>query len=244
MQKDRNKMGTMPMPGLILNMSLPLMVSLLIQSLYNIVDSIFVARLGQNALTAVSLAYPMQILMIAVSVGTSVGINALLSKSIGAGQTELTGRAAATGVLLAMAGTAVFLVLGLFGAESFAAAFTQDAAIAGDCGAYLRICMVFCLGTFVGTMYQRFLQSVGNTFGSMLTLVAGAVTNPVLDPILIFGWFGLTALGIRGAAIATVIGQAWYAFWIAEPAAALYAGRAVLRLLKARGMCGGEEPEK
>lgn len=157
MQKDRNKMGTMPMPGLILNMSLPLMVSLLIQSLYNIVDSIFVARLGQNALTAVSLAYPMQILMIAVSVGTSVGINALLSKSIGAGQTELTGRAAATGVLLAMAGTAVFLVLGLFGAESFAAAFTQDAAIAGDCGAYLRICMAFCLGTFVGTMYQRFL---------------------------------------------------------------------------------------
>ena len=94
MQKDRNKMGTMPMPGLILNMSLPLMFSLLIQSLYNIVDSIFVARLGQNALTAVSLAYPMQILMIAVSVGTSVGINALLSRSIGAGQTELTGRAA------------------------------------------------------------------------------------------------------------------------------------------------------
>ena len=182
--------------------------------------------------------------MIAVSVGTSVGINALLSKSIGAGQTELTGRAAATGVLLALAGAAVFLVLGLFGAGGFAAAFTQDAAIAGDCGAYLRICMVFCLGTFVGTMYQRFLQSVGNTFGSMLTLVAGGVTNLVLDPILIFGWFGLPALGIRGAAIATVIGQAWYAFWIAEPAAALYAGRAALRLLNARGMCAADEPKE
>lgn len=198
------------MPKLMLNMSLPLMFSLLIQSLYNIVDSIFVARLGQDALTAVSLAYPVQILMIAVSVGTSVGINSLLSKSIGEKNAVLTGNVATTGVLLALLGAAVFTLLGLFCTDGFAAMFTDDPVIRDACAEYLRICMLLCLGTFLGTMFQRFLQSVGNTFGSMLTLAAGAVTNLVLDPILIFGLLGLPALGIRGAAIATVIGQ-----WVA-----------------------------
>lgn len=206
----KNKMGHMPMPRLIVNMSLPLMFSLLIQSLYNIVDSIFVAKLGQDALTAVSLAYPVQILMIAVAVGTSVGINSLLSKSIGAKDFDLTGNTATTGVLLALLGTAVFMLLGVFCTDGFVFMFTSDQAIGGDCAKYLHICMLFCLGTFVGTMFQRFLQSVGNTFGSMLTLVAGAVTNLVLDPILIFGLLGFPALGVQGAAIATVIGQ-----WVA-----------------------------
>jgi len=205
--ESKNKMGNMPMPKLIINMSLPLMFSLLIQSLYNIVDSIFVARLGQEALTAVSLAYPVQILMIAVAVGTSVGINSLLSKSIGAKDFCLTGSIAATGVLLALFGTAVFLLLGLFCTDRFVELFTRDPVIGGACAEYLRICMLFCLGTFVSTMFQRFLQSVGNTFDSMLTLVAGAVTNLMLDPVLIFGLWGLPALGVRGAAIATVIGQ-------------------------------------
>ena len=211
-----NKMATMPMPKLMVNMSLPLMFSLLIQSLYNIVDSIFVSRLGQDALTAVSLAYPVQILMIAVAVGTSVGINALLSKSIGAGDPSLTGNAAATGVVLSLLGTAAFTLLGLFCTDSFVALFTDDPVIGGACGEYLQVCMLLCLGTFVGTMFQRFLQSVGNTFGSMLTLVAGAVTNLVLDPILIFGLLGLPAMGVRGAAIATVIGQ-----WVAAVYAVL-----------------------
>ena len=202
-----NKMGYMPVPKLIINMSLPLMFSLLIQSLYNIVDSIFVARLGQDALTAVSLAYPMQILMIAVAVGTSVGINSLLSKSIGAKDPELTGNTATTGVLLALVGAVVFMLLGLFAVDGFVSMFTDDPVIGGACGGYLSICMLFCLGSFMSTMFQRFLQSVGNTFGSMLTLVAGAVTNLILDPIMIFGLLGLSAMGVRGAAIATVIGQ-------------------------------------
>lgn len=208
--EKKNKMGCMPMPKLIINMSLPLMFSLLIQSLYNIVDSIFVAKLGQEALTAVSLAYPAQILMIAVAVGTSVGINSLLSKSIGAKDFDLTRNTATTGVILSLLGTVVFMLLGLFCTDLFVGMFTNDPIIRDACAQYLYICMLFCLGSFIGTMFQRFLQSVGNTFGSMLTLVAGAVTNLILDPILIFGLFGFPALGIQGAAIATVIGQ-----WVA-----------------------------
>ncbi|MCD8329806.1 MAG: MATE family efflux transporter, partial [Lachnospiraceae bacterium] len=205
--EQQNKLGTMPMPQLVLNMSLPLMISLLVQSLYNIVDSIFVARLGEEALTAVSLAYPIQLLMIAVSVGTSVGVNALLSRSLGAKEYETTGKAATSGLLLAFAGTLVFLLLGVFCAGWFVQMFTSDAVIGAYCRQYLTICMIFCAGTFIGTMYQRFLQSTGDTFDSMLSLVSGAVTNLVLDPLLIFGLLGLPALGIRGAAIATVIGQ-------------------------------------
>ncbi len=202
-----SKLGRMPIPQLVLSMSWPLMVSLLVQSLYNIVDSVFVALLSQDALTATSLAFPIQILMIAVSVGTSVGINALLSKSIGAGDTGETGSTAATGVLLALAGAVVFMLLGLGCTGLFVSLFTQDAAIGTACREYLWVCMVFCGGTFIGTMYQRFLQAVGDTVSSMVTLVAGAVTNLVLDPILIFGLGPCPALGVRGAAIATVVGQ-------------------------------------
>ncbi len=231
-----NKMATMKMPRLIMNMSLPLMLSLLIQSLYNIVDSIFVARISESALTATSLAYPIQILMIAVSVGTSVGINALLSRSVGAKEYEMTTNAATTGVLLAIAGTIVFLLLGLFCPEWFASMFTDDETIALYCSQYLRICMVFCLGTFISTMYQRFLQAVGYTFESMLSLVAGAVTNLILDPILIFGLLGAPALGIRGAAIATVIGQ-----WVSA-AVAILLNRIRNPLIRVK--FGGYRPDK
>lgn len=214
--KENNKMETMPMPRLVLNMSLPLMISLLVQSLYSIVDSIFVARIGEDALTAVSLAYPVQILMIAVSVGTSVGINALLSRSVGAKQFERTTNIATTGMLLALAWMAVFMLLGLTCSGWFVGMFTSDAVIGAYCRQYLWICMLFCAGTFIGTMFQRFLQSVGNTFDSMVSLIIGAVTNLILDPILIFGLLGLPAMGIRGAAIATVIGQ-----WASGAAAVL-----------------------
>ncbi|MCD8189519.1 MAG: MATE family efflux transporter [Clostridiales bacterium] len=214
--KENNKMESMPMPHLVLNMSLPLMISLLVQSLYNIVDSIFVAQIGEDALTAVSLAYPVQILMIAVSVGTSVGINALLSRSVGAKQYERTTNIATTGMLLALAGMAVFLLLGVTCTGWFVGMFTSDAVIGAYCRQYLWICMLFCAGTFIGTMFQRFLQSVGNTFDSMVSLIIGAVTNLILDPILIFGLLGLPAMGIRGAAIATVIGQ-----WASGAAAVL-----------------------
>lgn len=195
------------MGKLVLTMSLPLMVSLLVQSLYNIVDGIFVARISEDAFTATSLAYPIQLLMIAVSVGTGVGVNALISRKIGAKRYDEANQLATTGLLLALACTLVFMLLGIFGAGSFARWFTKDAATALLCERYLRICMIFCLGIFLETLAQRLLQATGNTFLSMISLVVGALTNIVLDPVMIFGLFGFPALGIRGAAIATVIGQ-------------------------------------
>lgn len=188
-------------------MSLPLMFSLLVQSLYNIVDSIVVARLSENALTATLLAYPVQILMVAVAVGSGVGVNLLLSRTFGAKKYEEAGKIATTGLILAAASSVVFLLLGIFCAKTFVSLFTSDPEISVYCEQYLSICMIFCTGTFIETMCQRFLLAVGSTVLSMVSLVAGAVTNIILDPIMIFGLLGFPALGIRGAAIATVIGQ-------------------------------------
>ena len=216
MEKE-NKMAVMPMPKLIITMSLPLMLSLLIQSLYNIVDSIFVAKLGEDALTATSLVFPMQMLMIAVGVGTGVGVNAVLSRNIGAKNTAMVENVAMTGLILSLISTAVFMIMGFTCTRSFVYAFTEDEDIAAYSIQYLSICMIFCVGSLVSTMFQRFLQSVGDTFYSMVSLIAGAVTNLILDPIMIFGLMGFPVLGIRGAAIATVIGQcvsAVVAIWL------------------------------
>ena len=200
-------MGSMPVGRLVVGMSLPLMFSLLVQSLYNIVDSIVVARLSENALTATLLAYPVQILMVAVAVGSGVGVNLLLSRTFGAKKYEEAGKIATTGLILAAASSVVFLLLGIFCAKTFVSLFTSDPEISVYCEQYLSIWMIFCTGTFIETMCQRFLQAVGSTVLSMVSLVAGAVTNIILDPIMIFGLLGFPALGIRGAAIATVIGQ-------------------------------------
>lgn len=200
-------MGSMPVGRLVVGMSLPLMFSLLVQSLYNIVDSIVVARLSENALTATLLAYPVQILMVAVAVGSGVGVNLLLSRTFGAKKYEEAGKIATTGLILAAASSVVFLLLGIFCAKTFVSLFTSDPEISVYCEQYLSICMIFCTGTFIETMCQRFLLAVGSTVLSMVSLVAGAVTNIILDPIMIFGLLGFPALGIRGAAIATVIGQ-------------------------------------
>lgn len=197
----------MSVPKLIVNMSVPLMLSLLVQSLYNIVDSIFVARLSESALTATSLAYPIQILMVAFSVGTAVGVNAILSKRLGEKRYEEASLIASTGLTLALIGALAFTLLGLFFAKPLAFSFTADEQIATLCGEYLFICMLFCAGTFIETMFQRFLQAAGYTFYSMISLVVGALTNIILDPIMIFGLGPFPALGIRGAATATVIGQ-------------------------------------
>ncbi|MBD5522231.1 MAG: MATE family efflux transporter [Lachnospiraceae bacterium] len=216
MEKE-NKMAVMPMPKLIITMSLPLMLSLLIQSLYNIVDSIFVAKLGEEALTATSLVFPMQMLMIAVGVGTGVGVNAVLSRNIGAKNTAMVENAAMTGLILSLISTVVFMIMGFTCTRSFVYAFTENETIADYSVQYLSICMIFCVGSLVSTMFQRFLQSVGDTFYSMVSLIAGAVTNIILDPIMIFGLVGFPVLGIRGAAIATVIGQcvsAVVAIWL------------------------------
>lgn len=202
-----NKMGVMPVPRLVADMSLPLMLSMLIQSLYNIVDGAFVARLSEDALTATSIAFPVQMLMIAMSVGTSVGVNALLSRTIGEKKREAAGHIAATGALLSIATSLVFVLLGIFCAGRFARLFSDDAEITALCRQYLTICMIFCSGTFLETMCQRFLQAAGNALDSMISLIVGALTNLVLDPIMIFGLLGFPQLGIRGAAVATVIGQ-------------------------------------
>lgn len=212
-----NKLGTMPMPRLLAGMALPLVISLLVQSLYNIVDSVFVSRISEDALTATPLAFPVQLLMIAVSVGTAVGVNALLSRSIGAG--EKINEAAVTGLFLAAVSAAAFCLLGLIGSGAIAARLARGKSreIQGMCEVYLRICTVFCAGNFLATMYQRFLQAAGNTLGSMIALIIGAVTNLLLDPLLIFGWGPIPAMGVKGAAIATVIGQwldAVTAVWI------------------------------
>lgn len=203
----------MPMGSLILNMSLPMMVSLLVQSLYNIVDSIFVARLSEQALTAASLAFPVQMLMIAVGVGTAVGLNAILSKTLGKKDFEEASKVAMTGIFLSVASAVVFMIAGLDLAGPVSTAFTDDPAIAGLCKDYLWICMVFCLGNMACMTFQRLLQSTGNTFLSMVTLICGAVTNIILDPIMIFGLFGCPSWGIRGAALATVIGQ-WVSMFV------------------------------
>ena len=209
----KNKMETMPMGRLILSMSLPMMVSLLVQSLYNIVDSIFVARLSEQALTAASLAFPVQMLMIAVGVGTAVGVNALLSQTLGRKDYEEASRVAMTGLFLSVISAAVFTAAGLAGARSIARSFTEDAQIGQQCGEYLFICMVFCLGNLVCMVFQRLLQAAGRAVLSMVILISGAVTNLILDPVMIFGLLGCPAMGIRGAAYATVIGQ-WVSMFV------------------------------
>lgn len=207
MPEKENKMGTMPVNKLLLNMSLPMMLSMLVQALYNIVDSIFVSRISEDALTAVSLAFPVQMLMIAVSVGTGVGVNALLSRSLGEKNVERANQIATNGIFLAFAGYVVFLLVGIFGVGIFFGTQTDDKTIMRYGMTYLRICCICSLGVFIQTMAEKLLQSTGKTVISMVTQMTGAVINLILDPILIFGYLGLPRMGIAGAAIATVAGQ-------------------------------------
>ena len=202
-----NKMGIMPVPKLLISMSLPMIASMLVQALYNIVDSMFVAQLNEAALTAVSLAFPVQNLMIAVASGTGVGINALLSRSLGEKKLDLANRIAANGVFLALVSSLVFATIGGLGSHLFFAAQTTDAQIIEYGSQYMSIITVASMGIFLQVTYERLLQSTGKTFFNMLTQGTGAIINIILDPILIFGWFGLPAMGVTGAALATVIGQ-------------------------------------
>ncbi len=205
--QGENKMAVMPVSKLLVNMSIPLMISLLIQSLYNIVDGIFVAYLSEDALTATSLAYPLQVIMITVSVGTAIGVNAELSRLIGMKDYVRASNIAVTGIILTVASSLIFVLVGIFFTDEIGRLLTDDENIAVLCGEYLHICMMLCSAIFLEMMFQRFLQATGKTFLSMISLVMGAVTNIVLDPILIFGYLGFDAMGVKGAAIATIIGQ-------------------------------------
>ena len=202
-----NKMGVMPIKRLIITMSLPIMCSMLVQALYNVVDSVFVARLSEDALTAVTLAFPLQNLMIGVGAGTGVGVNAMLSRALGEKNFEKSDAAANTGVLLAFLSGMVFLLVGLFGAEAFIKTQTSDAVISEYGATYLGIVCTFSVGLFFQICFERLLQSTGKTVFSMMSQMTGAVVNIILDPVMIFGLFGCPAFGVAGAAYATVIGQ-------------------------------------
>ena len=207
-ETKENKMGTMSEGKLLLSMSLPLMISMIIQALYNIVDSVFVAQFSQDALTGVTVAFPMQNLMIAVGSGTGVGISAFLSKSLGEKNRVLASKVAKTGLLLAGFSWIVFTVIGIFFARPFIASQTSSQAVVDYGSEYLMMCSVMSFGLFGQMTLERLLQSTGKTIYTMITQATGAIINIILDPIMIFGYFGCPAMGIKGAAIATVIGQA------------------------------------
>ena len=207
MESKQNKMAVMPMKQLLVTMSVPLMMSLLIQSLYNIVDSMFVAGYSEQALTATTLVYPVQFLMIAVGVGTAVGLNALLSRKIGQKRVDDACRAATTGLVLVLVESLIFCLVGILGKQQVAGLLTDDPSLQADCLSYLSINLVWCWGLFLQTYAQRLLQAVGDTVLSMVSLIIGAGVNIILDPIMIFGYFGCPEMGVAGAAAATVIAQ-------------------------------------
>lgn len=204
---QENKMGTMPIDKLIISMSLPIMISMLVQALYNIVDSIFVAQISENALTAVSMAFPIQNLMIAVGVGTAVGVNALLARSLGERDFDKVNKIAENAVFLVLLSYLLFLIIGLFFAEPFFRSQTDIEEIVLYGKQYLTVCCCLSFGCFTQLMFERMLQATGKTVYTMITQTTGAVINIILDPILIFGLFGFPKMGITGAAAATVIGQ-------------------------------------
>jgi putative MATE family efflux protein len=204
---SEHKMATEPVGKLLFTMSLPLMFSMIMEALYNVVDSLFVARLSEKALTALTLAFPVQLLTVSVTVGTGVGINALLSRQLGERNRQGVDETAINGVLLAVLTYAVFLLFGLFLVGPYFAWQTEDAEIRRAGVEYLSICMVFSFGAVGQILFQRLLQSTGRTGLSMVSQLAGAAFNIVFDPILIFGLGGFPKMGVTGAAIATVAGQ-------------------------------------
>ena len=205
--QQENKMGVMPVNKLLVSMSLPMMISMLVQALYNIVDSIFVSRISENALTAVSLAFPIQSLMIAVAVGTSVGVNALLSKSLGEKEFEKANLVAVNGIFLAGLSFILFLVLGIFISRPFFESQTEVQEIVAYGTDYLTVCCCASLGIFMQCIFERLLQSTGKTIYTMYTQGVGALINIILDPVFIFGYLGVPAMGVTGAAVATITGQ-------------------------------------
>lgn len=206
-QTKENKMGTMPVNKLLITMSLPMMISMLVQALYNVVDSVFVSRINEKALTAVSLAFPIQTLMIAVAGGTCVGVNAVLSKALGEKEQKRADSAAASGVILMAISYLLFLAVGVFVARGFYLSQTDDPQIVQYGVEYLSVICCCSFGLFSQFVFERLLQSTGRTFYIMITQGTGAIINIILDPIFIFGLCGMPKMEVMGAAVATVTGQ-------------------------------------
>ncbi len=203
----QNKMGTARMLPLIFSMALPAMFSMLVQALYNVVDSYFVSQISEKALAAVSLAFPIQNLQIAFAVGTAVGVTSLISRRLGQGRREEASSAAAHGIVLGILTSLVFALYGAFFTTPFFQLFESDPEIIQMGDQYISVCCIFSFGCFVSVMLEKTLQATGNMIWPMIFQLVGAVTNIVLDPVFIFGYFGMPALGVTGAAIATVGGQ-------------------------------------
>lgn len=205
-----SKLVTMPVNKLMINMGVPMIISMMLQAVYNIVDSAFVANIegsGEMALNALTLAFPIQMLMVAVGIGTGVGVNALLAKSMGQANMEKVSKTAGNGVFLMAVLYVVFLLFGLFGTKGYIASQTQNPVIAQMATEYLQICCVGSFGMLYFSLYEKVLQATGKSIYSTIAQITGAVINIVLDPIMIYGWLGCPKLGVRGAAYATVIGQ-------------------------------------
>lgn len=205
-----NKMGTAKINRLMLTMGLPIILSMMLQALYNIVDSAFVSNMaegGETALTALTLAFPVQVLMVAVGVGTGVGANALLSRSLGEGNEEKVNRVSGNAIFLSAVMYVVFLLFGLFGVRIYVQSQTTNPVIIDMTVDYLRICCCISFGILFFNCFEKLLQATGKTTYSTAAQIAGAVTNIVLDPIMIYGLLGFPEMGVRGAAFATVIGQ-------------------------------------
>lgn len=200
----------MPVNKLMINMGIPMIVSMMLQAVYNIVDSAFVANMegtGELALNALTLAFPVQMLMVAVGIGTGVGVNALLAKSMGQGDLEKASKTAGTGVFLMAVIYVIFLLFGLFGTEFYISSQTKNPVIAEMATDYLRICCVWSFGILGFSLYEKVLQATGKSMYSTIAQITGAVINIILDPIMIYGWFGCPSMGVQGAAYATIIGQ-------------------------------------
>ena len=214
-----NKLGTMPIGKLLFNMALPMIIAMTVQALYNVVDSIYVSRISESAVTALSLAFPVQNIQIGFATGIGVGVNALLSKSLGEGNQDTANRAAGNGVFLVGVVTALFILFGFVGTRPYFEMQSQVAETVNGGADYTAICCIFSLGIFVEVLGERLLQSSGRTFYTMITQGVGAVINIILDPVFIFGFapLGIPAMGLAGAAIATVIGQ-----WIAAILAVIF----------------------
>lgn len=209
-REEMNRMGTMPVNKLMLSMGIPMVLSMMLQAVYNIVDSAFVSNMpgsGEMALNALTLAFPVQMLMVAIGIGTGVGTNALLAKSIGQGNYDKASRVAGNAMFLGIVIYIAFLLFGCFGVKPYIASQTTNPEISEMAVEYLQICCVLAIGIVFFSIFEKLLQATGRSMYSTIAQVAGALINVILDPILIYGWLGLPAMGVKGAAYATVIGQ-------------------------------------